>query len=64
MVLKYHPDAKLVKQKAKDRYFYFRGDKRTQRQNKKAIEHLIKLCKFYGASADWVLGLGDEEQES
>jgi len=28
------------------------------------LEHLIKLCKFYGASADWILGLCDEESES
>ncbi|MBE7010747.1 MAG: helix-turn-helix transcriptional regulator [Ruminococcaceae bacterium] len=24
------------------------------------IEHLIKLCKFYQASADWILGLKEE----
>ncbi len=26
------------------------------------LEHLIKLCKFYGASADWILGLSCEEE--
>lgn len=26
------------------------------------LEHLIKLCKFYGASADWILGLSGEEE--
>ena len=27
------------------------------------LEHLIKLCKFYDASADWILGLTPEEEE-
>lgn len=26
------------------------------------LEHLIKLCKYYGASADWILGLSGEEE--
>ena len=26
------------------------------------LEHLIKLCKFYKASADWILGLKDGEE--
>ncbi len=26
------------------------------------IEHLIKLCKFYKASADWILGLGEKTE--
>ncbi len=26
------------------------------------LEHLIKLCKYYGASADWILGLVGEEE--
>lgn len=26
------------------------------------LEHLIKLCKYYGASADWILGLAGEEE--
>ncbi len=26
------------------------------------IEHLMKLCRFYNASADWILGLKEEEQ--
>lgn len=41
-ILKECPDAKFIKQKSKDRYFYFRGDKKTKRKNLKAIEHLIK----------------------
>ena len=35
------PNAKFVTQKSKDRYFAFRGDKRTRKKNRKAIEHLI-----------------------
>ncbi len=27
------------------------------------LEHLIKLCKYYGASADWILGLSGDEKE-
>ena len=27
------------------------------------IEHLMKLCKYYHASADWILGLAEEEQK-
>lgn len=41
-ILAQFPDAKFIKQKSKDRYFYFRGDKRTRKKNRKAIEHLIK----------------------
>lgn len=41
-ILAIHPDAKFIKQKSKDRYFYFRGSKTTRRKNRKAIEHLIK----------------------
>lgn len=26
------------------------------------LEHLIKLCKYYDASADWILGLSGEEE--
>jgi len=26
------------------------------------IEHLIKLCKFYKASADWILGLSEKTE--
>ncbi len=26
------------------------------------LEHLMKLCKYYGASADWILGLTDKEE--
>ena len=26
------------------------------------LEHLIKLCKFYNSSADWILGLTAEEE--
>lgn len=25
------------------------------------IEHLIKLCKFYNASSDWILGLSENK---
>ena len=25
------------------------------------LEHLMKLCKYYDASADWILGLKEEE---
>ena len=31
------------------------------------IEHLMKLCRFYEASADWILGLvpeAEKEQEA
>lgn len=30
------------------------------------LEHLMKLCRYYGASADWILGLAksDENRES
>ena len=41
-ILAMYPDAKFIKQKAKDRYFYFRGSKGAKRKNRKAIEHLIK----------------------
>lgn len=41
-ILEMYPNAKFIKQKSKDRYFYFRGDKRTRRRNRAAIEHLIK----------------------
>ncbi len=27
------------------------------------IEHLMKLCKYYNASADWVLGLTEEQNK-
>lgn len=26
------------------------------------LEHLIKLCKYYGASADWILGLAEDNE--
>lgn len=26
------------------------------------LEHLIKLCKYYNASADWILGLTENEE--
>ncbi len=28
------------------------------------LEHLMKLCRFYGASADWILGLSGQEEKS
>ena len=30
-------------------------------QNEIPVRHVITLCKFYGISADWLLGLKDEE---
>ena len=36
------PDVKIIKQKSKGRYFYFRGDKREVRELRKAIKPLIK----------------------
>lgn len=27
------------------------------------IEHLMKLCRFYAASADWILGLVPETEK-
>ena len=31
-------------------------------QNEIPVRHVITLCKFYGISADWLLGLKDEEE--
>lgn len=42
VILEHHPDAKFVKQKSKHRYFLFRGNKKTIKKHKKAMEHLIK----------------------
>ena len=36
------PNVKIVKQKSKARYFYFRGDKRTKKKLKSTILNLIK----------------------
>ena len=41
-ILKVCPDAKFIKQKAKDRYFYFRGSKKQKKENLSKIQHLIK----------------------
>jgi len=41
-ILALHPDAEFVKQKSKDRYFLFRGCKRTRKAHLKAIEHIVK----------------------
>jgi hypothetical protein len=41
-ILKLFPDAKFVKQKAKSRYFYFRGTKKEKRYYRKQIEEFIK----------------------
>lgn len=41
-ILEQRPDAKFVKQKSKDRYFLFRGNKRTQRKHKSALSAHIK----------------------
>lgn len=29
-------------------------------QNEIPVRHIITLCKFYGISADWLLGLKEE----
>ena len=29
-------------------------------QNELPVRHVIALCKFYGISADWLLGLKDD----
>lgn len=29
--------------------------------NELPVRHLIKLCKFYGVSADYILGLDDKK---
>lgn len=26
------------------------------------LEHLMKLCRYYGASADWILGLAESDE--
>lgn len=41
-ILKICPNAQFIKQKSKDRYFYFRGSKKTKKKNMSKIEHLIK----------------------
>jgi len=41
-ILKLFPDAKFIKQKNKDRYFLFRGSKKTKKEHYIAIEKLIK----------------------
>lgn len=41
-ILERYPGAKYVAQKAKRRYFAFLGSKKEQKENRKAIEHLIK----------------------
>ena len=30
-------------------------------QNEIPVRHIISLCKFYNISADWLLGLADEQ---
>lgn len=42
VILSIHPNAKFVKQKSKGRYFYFRGDRKTRKQNCNQIKALIK----------------------
>lgn len=42
VILERFPEARFVRQKSKGRYFYFRGDKRTKRDNFKQIKHLVK----------------------
>ena len=41
-ILKVYPNAKFVKQKSKDRYFLFRGSKKTQECHRQSIEKYIK----------------------
>lgn len=41
-IMEEYPDAKIVMQKSKGRYFYFRGNKTVKKQHYKAILHLIK----------------------
>ena len=31
-------------------------------QNEIPVRHVITLCKFYGVSADWLLGLKEERE--
>ena len=31
-------------------------------QNEIPVRHIITLCKFYGISSDWLLGLTDEKK--
>ena len=31
-------------------------------QNEIPVRHIITLCKFYGISADWLLGLKDTRE--
>ena len=31
-------------------------------QNEIPVRHIITLCKFYGVSADWLLGLKEEQK--
>ena len=33
-------------------------------KNEMPIRHLIKLCQFFGISADWLLGLNDAPTQS
>ena len=30
-------------------------------QNEIPVRHIITLCKFYGITSDWLLGLTDEQ---
>lgn len=41
-ILRLHPEARFVEQKSKDRYFCFRGDRKTRRANMAAIADLVK----------------------
>ena len=33
-------------------------------QNEIPVRHIITLCKFYGISADWLLGLKEEHSDN
>lgn len=41
-LIKHHPDIKKIKQNSKGRYFAFIGSKAEKKENKKAIDHLVK----------------------
>jgi hypothetical protein len=41
-ILRLYPEAQFVTQKSKDRYFYFRGCKKVRKENRQAIQGLIK----------------------
>ena len=42
VIKKSHPNVEHIKQNSKGRYFAFRGSKKTKKENRKNIDHLIK----------------------